>query len=111
MSPSNRAIITHISKGDAVLDAEATKNLFKMANNPDDYINGGTWHGAVGESLGGTTVNMGDNEISISLPNVKNYDEFKAAMQKDKELEKFWCAITVDPILGKNKSRKNRFNF
>ena len=111
LSPSNRAIITHISKGDAVLDAEATKNLFKMANNPDDYINGGTWHGAVGESLGGTTVNMGDNEISISLPNVKNYDEFKAAMQKDKELEKFWCAITVDPILGKNKSRKNRFNF
>lgn len=111
LSPSNRAIITHISKGDSVLDAEATKNLFKMANNPDDYINGGAWHGTVGESLGGTTVNMGDNEISISLPNVKNYDEFKAAMQKDKELEKFWCAITVDPILGKNKSRKNRFNF
>ena len=111
LSPSNKAIITHISKGDSVLDAEATKNLFKMANNPDDYINGGAWHGTVGESLGGTTVNMGDNEISISLPNVKNYDEFKAAMQKDKELEKFWCAITVDPILGKNKSRKNRFNF
>ena len=111
LSPSNRAIITHISKGDSVLDAEATKNLFRMANNPDDYINGGTWRGAVGESLGGQTINMGDNEISISLPNVKNYDEFKAAMQKDKELEKFWCAITVDPILGKNRSRKNRFNF
>lgn len=111
LSPSNRAIITHISKGDSVLDAEATKNLFRMANNPDDYINGGTWHGAVGESLGGQTINMGDNEISISLPNVKNYDEFKAAMQKDKELEKFFCAITVDPLLGKNKSRKNRFNF
>lgn len=111
LSPSNRAIITHISKGDSVLDAEATKNLFDMANNPDDYINGGSWNGVVGESLGGQVINMGDNEISISLPNVKNYDEFKAAMQKDKELEKFWCAITVDPLLGKNKSRKNRFNF
>lgn len=111
LSPSNRAIITHISKGDSVLDAEATANLFKFANNPDDYLAGKMIQAVPGKSMASSVINMGDNDISITLPNVKNYDEFKTAMQNDKDFERFLCSITVDPLVGKNKSRKNRFNF
>ena len=111
LSPSNRAIITHISKGDAVLDAEATKNLFKMANNPDDYINGGLLgRVAAGSHTGNITNNFGDSEVTLNLPNVKNYEELKAAMQKDKDFDRLITAIAVEPMLGRSKS-KNRFNF
>ena len=114
LSPSNRAIITHISKGDAVLDDEATRNLFKMANNPEDYINGSGWRNGVvegGGTIGNTTNNFGDGHVTFNLPNVKNYDEFLATLQKDKRFERLVTAISVDPLLGKNKSRKNAINF
>ena len=112
LSPSNRAIITHISKGDAVLDDEATRNLFKMANNPDDYINrNGFANGLVGSGNAGTTIINNDNEMSISLPNVTNYDDFVYALQHDKKVERLLNAMLIDPLVGKNKSRKHSINF
>lgn len=112
LSPSNRAIITHISKGDAVLDAEATKNLFKMANNPDDYINGGLLGRVAAESSNnGNTTNNITQELSLTLPNVTNYDDLVHALQHDKKVEKLLNAMLIDPMLGKSRSRKNSINF
>lgn len=57
--------------------------------------------------------NIGDtnmtNKIEITLPNVTNYDEFKRAMKKDQDMERFIQAITVDRIAGKPRNNKYRY--
>lgn len=110
LSPSKSAVITHVSKGDSVLDAEATKNLFAMANDPSDYLGNIMFKNP--DAVGNTsTVNVDMGDFHVELPNVMNYEQFKRAMQKDKKLEQFFVSMLVDPMLGKSKSGKNRFNF
>lgn len=38
ISPTKRAIITHIDKNDSVLNGKATDNIWSMANNPSEFI-------------------------------------------------------------------------
>ena len=52
---------------------------------------------------------MGD--FSVILPNVTSYEQFKAALMKDKQLEKYLVSAIVEPMVGRSKSAKNRFNF
>ena len=113
LSPTENAIITHINRGDSVLNAEATKNIWDMANDPSAFINGHLFNMPTGDrsEIGGITNNF-DNAIGeIVLPNVKDYDDFLAEMQKDKRFEKLITAIAVDPLMGKSKELKHRFNF
>jgi hypothetical protein len=41
-----------------------------------------------------------NNSITIELPNVQNYDDFKREMKQDTELEKFWQEITIGQMMG-----------
>lgn len=113
---SDGAILTPLPKDSRIYNAMASKNMWQAANNPAEFIRQnsdgfGVRVGNVPASHGSTQINMGDSNFSITLPNVKNYDEFKAAMQKDKTFEKFIQSITIDPIMGKSRNGKNRFNF
>ena len=50
-----------------------------------------------------------DNTISISLPNVTNYPEFKQALQKDPRFIGFVQEVTLGQAMGKNSLRKNNY--
>lgn len=54
------------------------------------------------------TVNN-DVQMSITLPNVTNYDEFKNALVKDKSFEKVVQSMTLGNALGKNSLSKNKY--
>lgn len=54
------------------------------------------------------TVNN-DVQLSITLPNVTNYDEFKNALVKDKNFEKVVQSMTFGNALGKNSLNKNKY--
>ena len=45
-------------------------------------------------------------QMSITLPNVTNYNEFVNQLQKDKRFEKIVQAISVDSVMGKNSLNK-----
>ena len=112
VSPTNRAIITHINKGDSVLDANATRNIWAMANDPTDFIGRNYHQTPVGEHVEQTkNVNFEKGIDSIVLPNVTNYQEFLKELQKDKKFERFMTDMIVAPMLGKPKNLKYRTNF
>lgn len=58
-------------------------------------------------STNGTVNN--DVQLSITLPNVTNYDEFKNALVKDKSFEKVVQSMTFGNALGKNSLNKNKY--
>ena len=53
----------------------------------------------------GNTYNN-DIGLSITLPNVKNYEEFKYALQHDKNFEEMVRAMTTDRLFKKSQLNK-----
>ena len=111
--PSDGAILTPLAKNDSVLSALASDNIFDMANNPEEFIK---------ESLGlndrsvvgnGSTVSFGDSNnsfnMTLNLPNVQNYEEFKYALQHDSGFEKMIKAMTVDRMFGASSLKKYQY--
>ena len=116
VSPSKNAILTEIKPGDSVLNATAVDNIWKMANDPYQFlsnlsipepINVGVPEFVKNQNSNSTVINNFDN---ITLPSVKNYEEFLYAMQHDKRVEQLIQSVTIDPLAGK-KNGKQRFNF
>ncbi|HAU88356.1 MAG TPA: hypothetical protein DCW90_23635 [Lachnospiraceae bacterium] len=59
------------------------------------------------KSLNGySTVNNNDLSVQINLPNVKNYDDFKKALQRDKSFESMVRAMTTDRMFGGSSLKK-----
>lgn len=107
--PSDGAILTPLAKGDSVLKASATSNLFDFANNPAEFING------LGLNMDGnpnvtqnTVTNNSNVNLEVTLPNVKNYEDFKYAMQHDKNFEKMIQSMTTDRLFGGSSLKKYR---
>ena len=73
------AILTPLSRGDMVFTNDMSKALWNLAKNP----------GLAGRSLTLPSINgtartiNNENEITLVLPNVTNYEEFKSALTKD----------------------------
>lgn len=110
------AILTPLSKDSRIYNAMASENMWRAANDPSGYIrqysgNRGVVVKNIPQATQNTQIQMGDSQFNITLPSVKNYDEFKSAMQKDKSFTRFIQSITIDPIAGKSINQKNRFNF
>ena len=57
---------------------------------------------------GYSTVNNNDLSVQINLPNVKNYDDFKKALQRDKSFESMVRAMTTDRMFGGSSLKKYR---
>ena len=105
---SDGAILTPLSTGDMVFTHEMSENLWKIAQgNLPDYMGGFKAPTAV-TKVGTTSVNN-QNTISITLPNVTNYNEFKNALQKDSKFVGFMQEVTLGQAIGKNKLNKNKY--
>lgn len=109
--PSDGAILTPLAKGDSVLNANASGNIWNMANNPADFIKDNL-------NLGGTNIpnnsNVNNNytqyldNVVFSFPNVKNYEEMLQSFSKDPKFEKLLLAMTVDRLVGKSSLAKGK---
>lgn len=109
--PSDGAILTPLAKGDSVLNANASSNIWDMANNPTEFIKNNLDLGISGVP---NNVNVQSNytqtieNVNFDFKNVKNYDEILAQMQKDKNFEKLVLAMSVDRIAGKSSLAKGK---
>lgn len=109
--PSDGAILTPLAKGDSVLNANASSNIWDMANSPSDFIKDNL-------NLGGTNIpnnsNVSNNytqnleSVVFNLPNVQSYNELLSAMQKDKNFEKLILSMSIDRLVGKSSLAKNK---
>ncbi len=57
-------------------------------------------------STAGNNINN-NNAISITLPNVQNYEQFKSEMKKDTRLQSWMQEVTLGQAIGKNTLRRN----
>ena len=102
------ALLTPLSNGDMVFTNEMTQKLWEMANgniamptfNPPK-IN-------TNLEQENKTINN-DNKITITLPNVKNYDEFKSELQNDNKFVGFVQEVTLGEALGHNSMKRKKY--
>ena len=108
--PSDGAILTPLAKGDSVLNAKASQNIWNMANSPSDFIKDNL-------NLGGANIPNNSNvqnytqhleNVVFSLPNVKNYEELLQSLSKDPKFERLLNAMTVDRYMGKSSLAKRK---
>lgn len=109
--PSDGAILTPIAKNDSVLNAQASKNLWSMANSPAEFIRDNL-------NFNNTNVPNSSNSqyaytqnlenVTFSFPNVHNYDEMLAQMQKDKNFERLITSMSIDRLAGKSSLAKGK---
>jgi hypothetical protein len=109
--PSDGAILTPVAKGDSVLNATASNNIWNMANSPTEFIRDNL-------KLNATSLPNNSNvqsnytqhldKVVFNFPNVKNYDDMLSAMQKDRNFEKLVLSMTIDQIAGKSSLSKGK---
>ena len=100
-------ILTPLDAGDMVFTNEMSKRLWDIAAN--NIPTGGTVQMVnLPTNINGGTVNT-NADISITLPNVTNYTEFKKELQNDDNFEKFIKEITVGQLNGNNTLKKRKY--
>lgn len=102
VKPSENAIVTHIAKGDSVLTADATRNIWDMASDPSDFISKKLFSNGI---LSGIEpyVNVDNSKIEkveFILPNVQNYEDIMNRAKKDRKFEGMIQAMTVRRLTG-----------
>ena len=109
--PSDGAILTPVAKGDSVLNANASGNIWDMANSPAEFIK---------DNLNLKNTDVPNNstvrnnytqhldKVVFSLPNVKNYEQLLAQMQKDKNFENLVLSMSVDRLAGGSSLAKKK---
>lgn len=109
--PSDGAILTPIAKGDSVLNANASRNIWSMANSPAEFIKDNLNLGIANTPNNSTVQNsyvQNFENITFSLPNVHGYSELLTEMQRDPKFEKLILSMTVDRIAGKSSLAKGK---
>ena len=113
VKPSENAIVTHIAKGDSVLTADATRNIWDMASNPSDFISKNLFGNDILSGIE-SCLNVNNNrieEVKFNLPNVCNYEEFMTRMQHDKKFDNMICDMTIGRINGGSKFAKGKYRW
>lgn len=108
--PTDKAIITHVAKGDTILDAEATKNIWDMADNPAAFINR-QLHG--NQMLSNIPSNGGCifGDINIPIEYVQDYNDFVTQLQKDHKFERMIQDMTLGRMMGGSRLAKNKYTW
>ena len=104
-------LLTPIAKGDSVLNAAATGNIWDIANNPSEFIKDNLDIGYVDVPVNGSSNNtyiQNLDKVVFSLPNITNYSEFVTALQRDKNFEKLIKSMTVDRLAGGSSLAKTK---
>lgn len=103
---SDGAILTPIAKQGDVLTHEASGNIWKMANNPSDFIRDNLDLGATqnvpNNGSSQNVYNQNLENVVFNFPNIKNYEQLLREMQKDKNFEKLILSMTIDRVAGKS---------
>ena len=113
VKPTERAIVTHIAKGDSVLDAEATRNIWDMASDPSGFIS----KNLIGNDILSNVEpymnvdNSRIDEVTFNLPNVYNYEDFMNRARKDDKFEGMIQAMTVRRLTGGSKFAKSKYKW
>ena len=97
---SDGSMLTPLNAGDKVFTAQMTDNLWELAK--------GKFTTSVPKTGNGNTINN-SNAISITLPNVKNYEEFKTALQNDPKMTSFIQQITLGEVSNGVKLNKRKY--
>ena len=101
--PSDGAILTPLKSGDSVLNANATDNIWKMANDPAEFIknNLDLGIGAIPSSMNiQNEYSQNIENVTFNMPNVHSYNELLTQMQRDKNFEKLILSMSVDRLAG-----------
>ena len=109
--PSDGAILTPLAKGDSVLNATASKNIWDMANDPSGFIKDSLDIGNVDVPSGGANNNtyvQNLDKVVFNLPNISNYSEFVRELQHDKSFEKLVKSMTIDRLAGGSSLAKTK---
>lgn len=114
VSPSDGAILTPIAKKSSVLTADASTNIWDMANDPSKFIEENFGLGSI--SLPDTSASIGSNmqnfeNVNFVMPNVKNYAEMLNQMRQDSKFEALVQAMTTDRLSGRSSLAKNKIKF
>ena len=109
--PSDGAILTPVARGDSVLDANASNNIWDMANSPAEFIKDNLNFGSANVP---NNSNVQSNytqyldKVVFNFPNVKNYDEMLTTMRKDPNFERLLLSMTIDRVAGKSSLAKGK---
>lgn len=111
ISPTKRAIITHVSKGSSILNGDATENIWDMANDPSGFISKNLFPNGVMNGIE-PYINVDNSKIenvNFNLPNVLNYEELMNRARKDDKFEGMIQAMTVRRLNGGSRHAKNKY--
>ena len=113
VKPSENAIVTHIAKGDSVLTADATRNIWDMASDPSDFISKNLFSNGVRSDVKPRVYvdNRKIGEVEFNLPNVLNYEDFMRRMQRDNKFEGMIQDMTIGIVAGKSSLAKNKYRW
>lgn len=103
--PSDGAILTPVAKKDSILSANASNNIWNMANSPAEFIRDNLRFNSDNVPNGSAVYSNYTqhlDKVVFNLPNVKNYEELLSAMQKDKNFERLISSMTIDRLAGKS---------
>lgn len=103
---SDGAMLTPLGRGDMVFTNAMSQRLWDIAQGNIPNLIGAIVPPTSGSNNMNVTTN---NDISIVLPNVQDYDSFKTALQNDTRFEKFIKEVTVGQLWGNNTLRKNKY--
>ena len=109
--PSDGAILTPVAKGDSVLNATASGNIWNMANNPTEFIRDNLKLDASNVPNGAnvqSNLTQHFENINFNMPNVKNYSELLSELKDDPKFNKLILAMTLDQVAGKSKLAKGK---
>lgn len=95
------SLLMPLGTGDKVFTAQMTDNLWDIAKGKFATT------GIPTKNIGNTINNA--NSISISLPNVNNYEEFKTQLKKDPKLTAFIQQITLGEAVNGVKLSKKKY--
>lgn len=111
LSKKQDGIITHLYKGDSVLTADATRNIWDMASDPSDFISKNLFSNRVRSDVKPCVYvdNRKIGEVEFNLPNVLNYEDFMRKMQRDNKFEGMIQDITIGIVAGRSSLAKNKY--
>ena len=108
-SPS-QGMLMPIEQNNDLFDISANESLWNTTNNPEQFIQDSL---GLKDSISNVPVRSGDissnvniNNENITLPNVKNYEDFVNTMMRDKRFASAIRSMTIDPITGQSDLRK-----
>lgn len=103
---SDGAILTKLNTGDMVLPHSASNNFWNMMSDPSGFFKDFASENGNVSNMTQTLNNDISMNLSINLPNVQNYEQFKTALKNDSNFEKYVQEITFGQLAGHGKLRK-----